>query len=189
MGGSREVRLYLWIGDWEFVDQERLMDRKAKTLLRSIWRRRRPLTKALDSAVETLAKHKPNSCVFADRLQKTTDEFLVSILRHEHPQTIAFILTHLAAERVAKIVSLLPGQSQVDVLQRIVEYRRSVDWAAAEVRNQVEAQVEVDQQRTSFVSQLSPFLNAADEKSREEILEHVHDVDACLANRLESPST
>ena len=48
LGGSKAIRMQLWLGDWRDVDLNRFMDRKVKIFLRKVWRKRRPLARVLD---------------------------------------------------------------------------------------------------------------------------------------------
>ena len=50
LGGSKEIRCLLWLGDLSLAKQNAFMDRKVKNFLRKLWRTRRPLTKLIDRA-------------------------------------------------------------------------------------------------------------------------------------------
>ncbi|MEZ6118486.1 MAG: hypothetical protein R3C28_18225 [Pirellulaceae bacterium] len=135
---------------------------------------------------EGTGKPHPPTHPFSDMLAQASNDFIVASLQNEHPQVIAYVLTFVASGRVATLVANLPGELQVDVLQRIVEIHRASEWAGQEVQQWIASQFSADQHRSSLASQLSPLLNSANQKARGEILEHLQLVDQLLAHRLDS---
>lgn len=53
------------------------------------------------------------------RLRKVAPELLLSVLRGEHPQTIALILAHLDARQSVNVISTMESDLAADVLYRI----------------------------------------------------------------------
>lgn len=54
-----------------------------------------------------------------EHLEKATAETLAKLLRTEHPQVTAVVLSHLAPEKAAAIIESFEDQMQVDVLHRV----------------------------------------------------------------------
>lgn len=52
-------------------------------------------------------------------IRKASYKNLMIMLQHEHPQTIAFVLSYAKADQASKIIGDLPKKSQLDVIQRI----------------------------------------------------------------------
>ncbi len=84
---------------------------------KSILRRSLPSDRAHD-IMERLTKHLEQGPGFAN-LRKADPKLLTEIIRKEHPQTIAFILSHLDAAKAANTILSLPGDLQVEVVQRM----------------------------------------------------------------------
>ena len=44
---------------------------------------------------------------------------LLMALQHEHPQTIAVVLSHVSSDKASKIISELPREQQIEIIERI----------------------------------------------------------------------
>ncbi|WP_242841284.1 flagellar motor switch protein FliG [Ruminococcus sp. NK3A76] len=44
---------------------------------------------------------------------------LLMTLQHEHPQTIAVVLSHVSSDKASKIISELPREQQIEIIERI----------------------------------------------------------------------
>ncbi len=124
-------------------------------------------------------------------LHEAAVETLASFLRHEHPQTIAVIASHLPAERAAGLLARLGGSLQAEVVRRIAE----LDDADPEVIREVEAQIEfllseqlhTHQRRSAGLAAVRAILEAADFDDRQELLSRIQQHDRELASRLAPP--
>ncbi len=68
-----------------------------------------------------------------ERLSDIDAKLLVSFLKEEHPQTIAFILALLNPKKSAEVLMLLPQDLREDVIMRIVRMDRVPEEALKEI--------------------------------------------------------
>lgn len=76
-----------------------------------------------------------------ERLSELDGRLLVSFLKEEHPQTIAFILALLEPKKSAEILNLLPAKLREDVIMRIVNMDRVPEEALNEIDNVISTQM------------------------------------------------
>ncbi|RME64641.1 MAG: flagellar motor switch protein FliG [Nitrospirae bacterium] len=76
-----------------------------------------------------------------ERLSDLDGKLLVSFLKDEHPQTIAFILALLEPKKSAEVLNLLPQQLREDVIMRIVNMERVPEDALNEIDNVISNQM------------------------------------------------
>lgn len=69
-----------------------------------------------------------------DRLNNVNEELLASFLKHEHPQTVALILSKITSAQTAKVLSILPEELALNVIRRML----SLEPVKREVINDVE---------------------------------------------------
>lgn len=81
-----------------------------------------------------------------EKLESVDNEFLVTFLQSEHPQTIAVILTKISPSKAADIFKLLPKNLSQDVMIRILK----LDMVSKEVLNDLEKTL-----RTQFINNVS----------------------------------
>ena len=72
-----------------------------------------------------------------DFARKVDYKSLQMMLQNEHPQTIALVLSYCRADQVSQIISELPYESQIDVIERIA----SLDRASPEIISIVESHI------------------------------------------------
>lgn len=135
----------------------------------------------LDKIVVTI-KNKPFAAI-----RKADPKQLLSYVRDEHPQTIAFILTHLPPSQASLILSALPNETQSDVSRRIA----IIDTVSPEVVQDVARVLEsklsvVDHQEQSIggVKALVDILNLVDRGTEKVILEELDVADPELAEEV-----
>lgn len=135
----------------------------------------------LDRIILTI-KNKP----FAN-IRKADPKQLLSYVRDEHPQTIAFILTHLPPAQASLILSALPNETQSDVSRRIA----IIDTVSPEVVQDVARVLEsklsvIDHQEQSIggVKALVDILNLVDRSTEKAILEELEVADPELAEEV-----
>jgi flagellar motor switch protein FliG len=113
---------------------------------------------------------------------------LGSILRREHPQTIALVLANLDAELSANIVSSLPEDSRPEIMVRMA----TIDKTSPDVIKQVELVLE-KQVSAGFASGVSygegtktvaEVLNRVDPAAQKAILERLDDQAPSLAEQI-----
>ncbi len=64
------------------------------------------------------ATNKMDSAPFAF-INEVDNRNLLMVLQHEHPQTIAVVLSHASSDKASKIIAELPRDQQVEIIERI----------------------------------------------------------------------
>ncbi len=121
-------------------------------------------------------------------LAKTDAENLTTFIQDEHPQTIALILSHLAASKGGEILAGLAPAKQLEVVTRIAH----MDNTAPEVIKEVEQGLElrlsglVSQtfQEVGGVEAVAEMLNLADRATEKSILEALEAQDPDLVEQI-----
>jgi flagellar motor switch protein FliG len=70
-----------------------------------------------------------------DFIEKSEPQFLLGFLQNEHSQTIALILSYAGVDQASQIISMLPKDKQVDVVERMA----TIDRTSPETIKDVEA--------------------------------------------------
>lgn len=81
-----------------------------------------------------------------EKLESVDNDFLVTFLQTEHPQTIAVILTKISPSKAADIFKLLPKNLSQDVMVRVLK----LDMVSKEVLNDLEKTL-----RSQFINNVS----------------------------------
>lgn len=81
-----------------------------------------------------------------EKLESVDNDFLVTFLQSEHPQTIAVILTKISPSKAAAIFKLLPKSLSQDVMIRVLK----LDMVSKEVLNDLEKTL-----RSQFMNNVS----------------------------------
>ncbi len=98
-------------------------------------------------------------------IRKIEPQYLLGFLQNEHPQTIALVLSYARVEQASQIISMLPKEKQLDIVERIA----TLDRTSPETIRDVEASLE-KKLSTVFSDQ---FMEAGGIKNVAEILNHV----------------
>jgi len=98
-------------------------------------------------------------------LRRIDPRMVLSFLQDEHPQTIALVLAHMAADQAAVVLSGLPEDLQADVAHRLAV----MDRTSPEIVKQVEAHLE---RRLSTVLQSSDYSAVGGLQPLVEIINH-----------------
>ncbi|HRR26346.1 MAG TPA: flagellar motor switch protein FliG [Acidobacteriota bacterium] len=107
------------------------------------------------------------------------------IIKQEHPQTIAVVLSHLSADGAAEVLRLLPEETRADVAKRLAQ----LEQVARPVRNKI---LEVlgaklrqvgsfEQRSLGGIRTVAEILNRMDRKLSRETLERIENDDPNLA--------
>jgi len=148
------------------------------------------VTKTLDD--ETARKvfeaigDKDTSTPFSD-LAYVPAENLVNIIKGEHPQTIALILSYLPHEKAGEILSLLPEEIKPDIALRIVQIGRVPDDIVMELDEAVKknlSKVGGDSRKFDGVEALANILNQVDGETEELVLSAMEKEDGDLAEAI-----
>jgi len=120
---------------------------------------------------------------FSD-LTYITAHNLVHIIKGEHPQTIALILSHLPQEKAAEILSLLPEEIKVDVAIRIINIGQVQDELVRDLDQSIKkdlSKIGIATRRFDGVEALANILNVVDGKTEEYVLSGIEKGDGDLA--------
>jgi flagellar motor switch protein FliG len=113
---------------------------------------------------------------------------LVDLIKVEHPQTIAIIITHLNSPTASDVLSRLPDEIKTDVALRIANLDKvisgmveEIDRVFEDIMQKMDGSVS---HQTGGVDRLAELLNNADEISGELILNEIEDTDPDLAEEI-----
>jgi flagellar motor switch protein FliG len=99
-------------------------------------------------------------------LHEARCEQLLPFLEHEHPQTVAVVISHLPPDRAAQLIYALPPALQADVLRRLVDLEETDPEILREVEQGLEERiarhVQSQRRRVAGLSALVNILEAAD---------------------------
>ena len=121
-------------------------------------------------------------------LERADEETLLELLRLEHPQTIALVLSHVAPEVAGSVLAELPGPTQVDVARRIVKLDEVAPHTLTEIEQGLHSlyrsRVSGKGQRIGW--QAMRKIVASVDHSRSDLLQNLQQRDAELAAGLAS---
>jgi flagellar motor switch protein FliG len=123
-----------------------------------------------------------------ERLRAKAPEELTSLIRDEHPQTVAVILSHLPPDRAGAVLELLPEKLRTDVAVRIATSGR---FAGEMVREMEGVFDEILRRKETVPSgdpggpeRLAEILNQLDKAAVRSVLGEIERNDAVLAARI-----
>lgn len=120
-------------------------------------------------------------------IRKMDPKQLLSYVRDEHPQTIAFILTHLGPEQASLILSSLPNEIQSEVARRIAIIDTVSPEVVQDVAHVLESKLSVvahQEQSIGGVRALVDILNLVDRSTEKVILEELEVADPEMADEI-----
>jgi flagellar motor switch protein FliG len=114
---------------------------------------------------------------------------VVDLIRLEHPQIIAIVLSYLDADQAAAVLSELPEKVRADVLLRIATMDGVQPAAVAELNDILEQQLKggsnIKSSSIGGLKSAANILNFVDGAIEQAILEHVKEVDADLSQKIQ----
>lgn len=123
-----------------------------------------------------------------DFLQQADMNWLGRVLKSEHPQTIAVILSHLDGERAARLLFELDSAVQVDVVRRLANLKQmdphSLRAIEQTLQTLLDKQVRTQHEQATGMQVLEGILAAGDSVGRERLLAQLRRRDARLAEQL-----
>jgi len=119
-------------------------------------------------------------------------ENLINLIKGEHPQVIALILSHINREKAAEIMTLLPEALSADVALRIIRTGQVQDDMIQELDRTLKAELyalgmrkrRVDTSKHDGIEALANILNEVDGKTEEYVLSQIEDEDGDLAETI-----
>ena len=124
-------------------------------------------------------------------LRATPPDQIYAFLRGEHPQTQALVIANLpTTELAAKVMQLIAPEEQADVALRIALMGQTPPDVVRDVARVMEAKLETvlrqEYSAAGGVGSLAEILNNSDRGAERNILEHLAEVDAELAEEVRS---
>jgi flagellar motor switch protein FliG len=140
--------------------------------------------KLVDRLVKTLG----NDTAAFDALQKADPQQLAKFIHSEHPQTIAFILSHLSPSQAAALLVSLPGQIRSDVALRMAHLDQIspeiIHKIAAVIGQKLQSLGEFSRESYGGVRAVSEMFNRMESGASKEILESIDKEDGALADTI-----
>jgi len=138
--------------------------------------------------VDRLIKTMGNDTAAFDALQKADPQQLAKFIHSEHPQTIAFILSHLAPAQAAALLISLPAPMRADVALRMAHLDQIspeiIHKIAAVIGQKLQALGEFSRESYGGVRAVSEMFNRLESGSSKEILEAIEKENAMLADTI-----
>lgn len=123
-----------------------------------------------------------------DFIRKADYKSLLNILQSEHPQTIALILSYARAEQASQVISELPPDLRIEVIERIAK----LDRASPEMINIVErilakkfgSIISVDLMELGGINHVADIMNNVDRGTEKQIFDELGLKDPELADNV-----
>ncbi len=114
---------------------------------------------------------------------------VAEVIRLEHPQIIAIVLSYLEPDHAAEVLSLLPERTRPDIVMRIASLDGIQPQALRELDEILERQFSggnaVQSSSVGGVKTAANILNFVESSAESEIMEMVTEVDTELAERIQ----
>ncbi len=98
-----------------------------------------------------------------DKLANVNEEMLASYLRHEYPQTIALIVSKIKPDHAAKVLSVLPEEMSMEVINRMLVMdsvkKEVIEGIEKTLRQEFMSNIAKTQRRDSFEMMAEIFNN------------------------------
>jgi len=121
-------------------------------------------------------------------IRKVDYKNLLSVIQNEHPQTLALILSYSRADQASKIISELPKEKKIEVIERIAK----ISGASQEVIKTVETVlsrkfssiVSVDLMELGGIGYIADIMNNVDRGTEKQIFDELTNSDPQLADEI-----
>lgn len=124
-----------------------------------------------------------------DALKWMDARSIAEIIRHEHPQIIAIVLSHLEGVQAAEVLGLLPQNIHADLLMRIATLERIPPEALEELNEIMEKQVSgkstLQASKVGGVKVAAEIMNNLDSGIEEPAMNSIKETDAELGQEIE----
>ncbi|WP_461828657.1 flagellar motor switch protein FliG [Aquifex sp.] len=121
-------------------------------------------------------------------IEKVDSKILASLIRNEHPQTIALFLSQLNPKKAAEIIQNLPDDVEKEVVKRIatlenvnLQYVKELAQILLEELTSMGVKESLKLEGTSIAAEL---LNSLDKETREVLLQAIGQEDPILEERI-----
>jgi len=144
------------------------------------------LDKEAAKEVIKLIGYETQTSHFSDLAFLSADN-LNNIIKGEHPQTIALILSYLPEEKVAEILKILPKEIKQDVAFRMADVGDVPEELIKELDQTIKKNISaIGSKKRDFdgIETLANILNNVDGKTEETILSHIEKQDSVLSEKI-----
>ena len=121
-------------------------------------------------------------------MDKADPKHLLSLIQNEHPQTIALILSYCTTEQSSEIISELPSEVQLDVVERIAMMDRTSPEAVRDVERMIEQKLSMSESigfaEIGGTKYIAGVLNMVDRSAERYIMEELSKRDPQLAEEI-----
>jgi len=121
-------------------------------------------------------------------LRKADYKNLMAVIQNEHPQTIALVLSYATADQASTIISELPREKQIEVVERIAK----MESASPEVIKLVEKNLEtkfdsivsIDFTEIGGINYIADVMNHMDRSNEKYIFDELSKIDEGLSDEI-----
>mgnify|MGYP001156579019 FL=1 len=114
---------------------------------------------------------------------------IADLIRNEHPQIIAIVLSFLESDQAADVVKLLPARTRVDALMRIATLDGIPPNALSELNDIMEKRFAgnqgMNQSQVGGVKVAADIINFLDTNTEQQISNGIREIDAELCNQIQ----
>ncbi|MEA4831998.1 MAG: flagellar motor switch protein FliG [Oscillospiraceae bacterium] len=123
-----------------------------------------------------------------DFLYKADPKHLLSIIQNEHPQTIALILSYCTSEQASEILSELPREVQLDVVERIAMMDSTSPEVIKDIEKMIEHKLSIGESlgttEIGGIKYIAEVLNTIDRSTEKFIMEKLSEKDPKLSEEI-----
>lgn len=142
---------------------------------------------AANTIIEKLQKNALKTREFSF-IRKVAPKNVFAFIQHEHPQTIALVLSYTTPEQGSAIISALPKEIQVDIAERIATMDKTSPEVVSAVEGvlsrQLSSMASVDLAEVGGVNHIAEILNSVDRGTEKYILEEIQKVQPSLSDEI-----
>jgi len=121
-------------------------------------------------------------------LRKADYKNLMAIIQNEHPQTIALVLSYATADQASTIISELPREKQIEVVERIAKMESASPEVIKLVEKNLEAKfasiVSVDFTEIGGINYIADVMNHLDRSDEKYIFDELSKKDESLSDEI-----
>lgn len=114
---------------------------------------------------------------------------IVDLVRNEHPQVIATVLTYLEPEQAAQVISYLPEDKHVDLLVRMSMIDSIKPEALTElgqmIQEQLAGQRQVKNATIGGIKSVADVINFMEGNSEAKVIQGIRDLDSVLCEKIQ----
>ncbi|MEG1874806.1 MAG: flagellar motor switch protein FliG [Angelakisella sp.] len=123
-----------------------------------------------------------------DYIRKADSKNLINLLQNEHPQTIALVLSYARADQASEIISELPSELRVEVIERIAKLDRAspdiLKIVEKTLEKKVSSIISVDLIDMGGVNYIADIMNHVDRGIEKHIFDELTNKDPQLAEEV-----